>query len=255
MRKLIFYSLSVVLLIEANDLKGSPLSLKTRSLPAGAGTTGHPLAFSSIPILPLFVPPSYTHQVNPRSLKFSSQYPALTSTNLHVPTDLPLRLKDAGHYKPLSSKKKKSQAYDEQGYRGLIEAGVEFGVSFWATDRFKLNVINGYQFIPYLITSGGIGLRYFFGSNSVSFPIFLDLRGVFLETRVRPTAAFGIGYTLNSRFKGVGLYLYPQIGARYYLNDRMGLNLGLGYEVQRLGTGGILRLYSNAISINLGFSF
>lgn len=146
----------------------------------------------------------------------------------------------------------------DAGYRGLVETGVELGVSGLALDRFKLNVINGYQFVPVLITGFGVGMRYYYSSwanrGSVSFPMFLDLRAVFLESRFTPYASFGIGYTLNSRFRGVGLYLSPNLGVRYYINDRLGLNFGLGYEVQRFGSS-ILRLYSNAISLNAGFSF
>lgn len=49
----------------------------------------------------------------------------------------------------------------DAGYRGLVETGVELGVSGLAPDRFKLNVINGYQFVPVLITGFGVGMRYY----------------------------------------------------------------------------------------------
>lgn len=145
----------------------------------------------------------------------------------------------------------------EPGYKGLVETGYDFGVS-WSPNQFKINVINSYQFIPILITGIGLGTRISY-SNVIdrfgfSFPLFVDLRAVILEGRFTPYVATGLGTSFNSKFKSLGFFANPGLGVRYWLNDRMGLNFGLNYEVTRRSAG-ILVLKSEAFGLTMGLNF
>lgn len=145
----------------------------------------------------------------------------------------------------------------EPGYKGLVETGYDFGVS-WSPNQFKINVINSYQFIPILITGIGLGTRISYSNVidrfSFSFPLFADLRAVILEGRFTPYVATGLGTSFNSKFKSLGFFANPGLGVRYWLNDRMGLNFGLNYEVTRRSAG-ILVLKSEAFGLTVGLNF
>jgi hypothetical protein len=151
----------------------------------------------------------------------------------------------------------------DPGYKLLLETGYDFGVGL-SRNRFKLNVINSYQFIPILITGIGVGTRIkvfkIFDETSVdfSFPLFVDLRAVILEGRFSPYVSTGLGTSLSEKFKSLGFFANPGLGVRYWLNDRLGLNFGLNYEVTRRSTRTIIGNFvtkSEAVGLTFGVNF
>jgi long-subunit fatty acid transport protein len=147
----------------------------------------------------------------------------------------------------------------EKGYKGIVEAGYQLGVGEFALDRLKLNIINGYQINPYFSVGLGTGLRYYFDSNKVMVPIFADFRANFMNSSLSPYLSFGIGYSLDSdyHFEGTGMIVNPAAGVSYRISEKLVMNFGLGYEVQKskLSSGDQTASSLGVLSLNIGISF
>ena len=147
----------------------------------------------------------------------------------------------------------------KQGYKGIVEAGYQLGVGEFALDRLKLNIINGYQINPYFSAGLGTGLRYYFDSNKVLVPFFADFRANFMNSSLSPYFSLGIGYSLDSdfHFKGAGMIVNPVAGVSYRISEKLVMNFGLGYEVQKLklSSGDPSASNLGAVSFSVGISF
>ena len=150
------------------------------------------------------------------------------------------------------------------GYKGIVELGYQIGTGDYGIDRLKINIINGYQLNPYISLGFGTGLRYFFpaapASEAALIPIFADLRANFMDNNVSPYLSLGIGYSFDAsnRFEGVGFLLNPTIGVSFKISEKSALNVGLGYEMQRMkffNWYDYITENSGAIGINVGVSF
>ncbi|MGI6718209.1 MAG: hypothetical protein ACOX4D_03540 [Bacteroidales bacterium] len=132
----------------------------------------------------------------------------------------------------------------------------------------KLNIINGYQINPYISMGVGTGLRYYYDLGVALIPLFADFRANFMDNYISPYFSFGLGYSFNvtNGFFGVGLLLNPTIGASFKVFKKSAINVGLGYEMQKMkfyyeifdGYYFHNRYYAgslDAISINVGISF
>ena len=109
-------------------------------------------------------------------------------------------------------------------------------------------------------------MRYHYDADdTVLVPVFADFRGNLpLESKVSPYLSLGIGYSFDATesFEGVGFMLNPTVGINFKVTDKSAMNIGLGYEMQKVG-GEIYDSYYyysikenlGAISINVGISF
>ena len=159
----------------------------------------------------------------------------------------------------------------QTGYKGIIEIGYEIGTSDFNTDRLKLNIINGYQINPYFSAGFGTGLRYYFDAKAALIPVFADFRANFIDDNVSPYLSLSVGYSFDATnsFKDVGFLLNPTVGVSFMISEKSAMNIGLGYEIQKMtfyefwdgaaiGTAINYATYSDnsgAISINVGISF
>jgi len=152
----------------------------------------------------------------------------------------------------------------QEGYKGIVELGYEIGTGDFGMDRLKLNIINGYQINPYFSLGFGTGLRYYFDAEAALIPIFADFRANFMDNNVSPYLSLGVGYSFDATnsFEGVGFLLNPTVGVSFKVSDKSAMNVGLGYEMQRMkffysGWGYYDEWTENsgAISINVGISF
>ncbi|MBG0859396.1 MAG: hypothetical protein IQL11_07810 [Bacteroidales bacterium] len=145
------------------------------------------------------------------------------------------------------------------GYKGIVELGYQLGVGEYTLDRLKLNIINGYQISTYLSVGLGTGLRYYLNSNKVLIPVFADFRANFMNKNLSPYFSFGIGYSLDAdyHFEGAGMIINPAAGVNYKISDKLTMNFGLGYELQklRLSAGDPSTSNFGAASFNVGLSF
>lgn len=80
------------------------------------------------------------------------------------------------------------------GFTGIMETSYLFKQGPYGIDRFKLNLINGYQFNPYVYLGVGVGYRYYFNSSIPIIPIFGDLRLYLLNNKYTPFLSIAIGY-------------------------------------------------------------
>lgn len=150
------------------------------------------------------------------------------------------------------------------GYKGIVELGYQIGTGDYGMDRFKLNIINGYQVNPYFSLGLGTGLRYYFDAEALLIPVFADFRANFINNKISPYLSLGVGYSLNATddFEGIGFLLNPTVGVSFKVSDKSAMNVALGYEMQKMEfyNGGYYgyntsSVNSGAISINVGISF
>jgi hypothetical protein len=145
----------------------------------------------------------------------------------------------------------------ESGYKGIVEIGYQYGVGAYRLNRLKVNIINGYQINPYFSLGFGTGVRYYFHEEAALIPIFADFRANFIDNKISPYLSLGLGYSFNAmnEFKGFGFLVNPTLGISFKVSDNTALNVGVGYDLQKL------KFYEyddnslDAISINVGISF
>lgn len=147
----------------------------------------------------------------------------------------------------------------QSGYKGIVELGYQIGTGDYGMDRLKLNIINGYQINPYFSLGFGTGLRYYFDAEAALIPVFADFRANFMNNKISPYLSLGVGYSFDATndFEGVGFLLNPTVGVSFKVSDKSAMNVGLGYEMQKMD---FYYYYSSsensgAISINVGISF
>lgn len=153
----------------------------------------------------------------------------------------------------------------QSGYKGIVELGYQIGTGDYGMDRLKLNIINGYQINPYFSLGFGTGLRYYFDAEAALIPVFADFRANFMNNKISPYLSLGVGYSFDATndFEGVGFLLNPTVGVSFKVSDKSAMNVGLGYEMQKMDFyyyDGYYGYYSSsensgAISINVGISF
>lgn len=173
---------------------------------------------------------------------------------------------------PESSPNKSSFKNDNSGlkagYRGTVEVGYQLGVGDFGLDRLKMNIINAYQLSPYFSLGIGTGLRFYYDADAALIPVFADFRAYVLNHKVSPYLSLGAGYSFNAtnNLDGVGIFLNPAAGVSFKVSKKSSMNIGLGYEMQRMDFFfyGYYNNYpytysslenSGAISLTAGFSF
>ena len=151
----------------------------------------------------------------------------------------------------------------QSGYKGIVELGYQIGTGDYGMDRLKLNIINGYQINPYFSLGFGTGLRYYFDAEAALIPLFADFRANFIDNKISPYLSLGVGYSFDATndFEGVGFLLNPTVGVSFKVSDKSAVNVGLGYEMQKMKFFYYDYFFyeftenSGAISINVGISF
>ena len=122
------------------------------------------------------------------------------------------------------------------GYNINIEMGYEIGVGDLGMDRLKLNIINKYQINPNFSLGFGTGLRYYFDAEAALIPVFADFRANFIDNYISPYLALCIGYSFDATndFEGVDLFLSINTGVSFKVSDKSAMNVGIGYEMQKM---------------------
>lgn len=145
----------------------------------------------------------------------------------------------------------------ETGYKGIVELGYQIGVGDFGMDRIKLNIINGYQVNQNFSIGIGTGLRYYTDAESLLVPIFADFRGnLILDSKISPYLSLGLGYSFDATdsFGGVGFLLNPTVGVSFMVSDKSAMNIGLGYEMQKISDD-YLSINTGGFDISIGISF
>lgn len=118
------------------------------------------------------------------------------------------------------------------GYKGFVDLGYGIGVGDYSTGRVEFQTTHGYQVVPYFFAGIGAGVSYYHEGEAWSVPIYADFRGSLpiANTRLAPFIDFKIGYAAADVS---GFYFSPSIGTRIAINERLGFNFSLGYELQK----------------------
>ncbi len=119
------------------------------------------------------------------------------------------------------------------GYRGSVDFGYSFGVGTWRCDRFEILTTHGYQFNPYFYAGVGTGLNVWFFEDSgmdTGFPLYAKFRCNVLDHKLSPFIDVNIGYSVGNIS---GLYFAPSLGVRFTPLSKVGINLHVGYTLQR----------------------
>lgn len=114
-----------------------------------------------------------------------------------------------------------------RGYSGILELDLNVGISDYAS-RFGFTTVHGYQINPYLFAGAGFSLKYWFDYETVSLPIFADIRATvpFGSSPIAFLGDFRLGY---SAYDIYGLYFSPSVGIRIGRNKAA--TFALGYEL------------------------
>lgn len=118
-----------------------------------------------------------------------------------------------------------------EGYRGFFDIGYAYG---YRDDnlfgRALFTTSHGYQFCPYGFFGVGFGTAYLHNPGTVSVPVFAHLRSDLLNNSITPFVDVKVGYSFTDV---EGLYFSPSLGCRFRVAKRVGLNLSLGYTLQK----------------------
>ncbi len=145
------------------------------------------------------------------------------------------------------------------GYKGFIDIGYGIGVGDLGEDRFEVLTSHGYQFNPYLYIGIGFGISYYHKAELWNLPVFGNIRGTLpvRNSRVTPFVDLKIGY---SAIDVEGFYCSPSVGLRIATGARTGLNIGIGYEMQKtefymwtFGSSWTSRENCGAFTIRIGY--
>lgn len=175
--------------------------------------------------------------------------------------------KEVSQPQSVSPKVKKESRH---GYLLLIENSAGLGTGDYGMNMEKFSIINGYRFNPYISLGIGTGIRYGTLSNyDVDFdnfylPVFADFRVNFINRKVTPYISLDLGsvYNLSDSDEDPGVFFNPTIGVKFKFTQRMGLNIGVGYDLQTISCYSSNYYYddpsdevSGTVCFNIGFSF
>lgn len=138
------------------------------------------------------------------------------------------------------------------GYRGFVDLGYSIGVGDYKADRLEFSTSHGYQFNPYFYLGAGAALNYFHDGDVASVPLFANPRLDFSTGQISPFIDLKVGYTVSEYVEG--FYLSPSIGARFNLQNNKGINLSLGYTMQKVEAYyyDYYSSYYNSSNVNVG---
>ena len=120
--------------------------------------------------------------------------------------------------------------FKTNGYKGFVDVGGAFGVGTYGDGLVSVSSTHGYQFNPYFFLGVGVGVNYHFNWSTVFIPVYADARGYFMNNDIAPFIGLKVGYSV---FDGMGFYFNPSVGVRFIATSKLGLNLSIGYNMQR----------------------
>lgn len=152
-------------------------------------------------------------------------------------------------------------------YQG--EVNVSVGAAFLGAGynntflKGGLETVHGVRFNPYWFLGGGVGAHEYFWlgddpSYDVDVPIFANAKYYMMpDRRVSPYAGMDVGYGIGMRRQtGSGLYLSPALGAHFRLGKKLGLNVGLTYQLQGWGKDSYgIRMWQHGVAAKAGFTW
>jgi hypothetical protein len=155
---------------------------------------------------------------------------------------------------PQQGQEQQQAISDPKGYFGTLEAAYSIGIGRLGINRYCLTYIVGYQFNPYIIFGGGIGIHHY-KEQEISLPVTAYFRANLIDARTVPYFAINLGYNINLTSYGArGLVLEPTFGVAFNANSANTITLGVGYSLNQYRAPNFNGL-SSAISVKIGSTF
>jgi hypothetical protein len=126
----------------------------------------------------------------------------------------------------------------------------EVGVGVFSEGGLNIYLTSWRQIKPWFSFGMGLGLRHYFSQEITMVPIFIDLKANLTTKKISPFLSCKLGYSLGGR-----LLLNPKIGLSLKRSNKNALNIGIGYDIQQIGTFYYVRGTDKSISANIGFQF
>jgi len=138
----------------------------------------------------------------------------------------------------------------KHGFKLIFDVGFQYQSDefFSNINRLKFNVVGNYQFNPYVSVGVGLGMRYYYDADFFIFPMFYDMRVRLFDKPFSPYFSIGAGYSLGTEGGPIGLYLNPELGVSYRINNKVNIHFTLGYEMQN-------KVYSNNLLYSTIYNF
>ena len=150
------------------------------------------------------------------------------------------------------NKPKKTLAPIERGFEQSVEVNIGSDADYLVVGA---NYTAGYRFNNYIFAGGGAGLNFWSDNGSAIIPVYANVRGYFMKTRLKPFASLSIGtdiimYNLDNISQSeyrADLHLATNVGASYRLTDKLDCQISLGYRF----INGVCQF----ITVNMGVTF
>ena len=149
-------------------------------------------------------------------------------------------------------------------YQGEAHIGFGFGVGTYNKSRANIETVHGVRLGDYFFVGAGVGAhiyRGYFGDANTKpnfiIPIFGNLKGYLLESKVTPMISVNIGHGVGTGdFAGEGgFYIEPAVGIAWKVGQKNNaINFTIGFQSQNINTD--RKHYGfNAIALKVGFTF
>ena len=162
--------------------------------------------------------------------------------------------------------------YAQRKYQGEVNIGYGGGVGKYSTESILFDTKHGVRWSPHFYTGLGMGLHYYAGGTSAyTIPVYVNFKGYLMKHKITPYLSADIGYGIGcSDFSGNGgLYVSPALGLSIRVDRKSAFIIELGFLTQQFSirtfvleeypiiryVGKKSSIYSNAVSVKIGFSF
>lgn len=152
------------------------------------------------------------------------------------------------------SKKQDSNTIDNLESTKRQSTEVNVGVfrenGFFHENGLNLFFTSWSQIKPWFSFGVGLGLRHYSIKELTLVPVFVDLKANLPTKLISPFLSCKVGYSLGGRF-----FMNPKIGINVKSSSNSALTLGVGYEMQQIGTSYYGRSTDKTIGANIGIQF
>lgn len=144
----------------------------------------------------------------------------------------------------------------QMSYKGFLDLGYVFDLCNYNASRLEITTSHGCQFSPYVFVGAGVGIDYYADADFIGVPIFAHLKANFFSRKITPYFDAKIGHSIGDVH---GIYFTPSIGCRIGINEKSGINIGIGYSMQKATINyeffGDIERNISGLSLKIGFDF
>lgn len=126
----------------------------------------------------------------------------------------------------------------------------EISVGYFSEGGVNVSLTSWTKIGTWFSLGMGFGIRQYFDPSLTLIPIFVDTKIQFSSKDVAPFLSCKGGYSLGGR-----IFVNPKIGLGIKTSRKSTINIGVGYEMQQIGTAYYGRKTDNSVGASIGFQF